>query len=549
MVRDSGVINAEGCKIPVRSSWDLDKLEYWLQGYADKEVVKFLRYGWPLGCEDPGEQVLPKNHKGAREFQSEVRDYLYAQRDKCTLIGPLKQNPFGEEARFSPLNSREKRDSEDRRIIVDLSAPRGKSINSGTPKQTYLGKVCELHYPKVDDLIKLIYKKKEKSESVKLMKVDLKSAYKQECYDPGDIHLLGMIFDDRFWFDTTLTMGACQSAGCCQRSTNALMHVYRLFGYEGVNFLDDLASAEVSELAGEAFRTLRWVLQEIKVREAVEKASPPSPIMIFLGILLNTILMRMEITPDRMSAIQAEVIRWTTKRYATLRQVQSLIGKLNFCASTVYAGRLFFSRILAFMKEMPERGYTRIQGEVKLDIQWWCKFISNFNGVSCIPELHWSTPGKVFMTDSSLKLAGGWSENEFFIFEYPQDLLAREDVFIHELESVAVLLGVRAFAHKCKGRRLLVRCDNEATVSVINTGRSHKTFTQACMRELHFWCARADCQIYAVFIRSEQNALADLLSRWEGSEANFRAFQVLTGEQDMSRLEIPQSWCRFAHNW
>lgn len=551
LVRLSQVANAKGCKIPVRSSWDLDKLQLYLEGYEDKDIVDYLRYGWPVGCVDSGMQVMPVNHKGAHLHAVEVSDYLQKQATKNTLIGPLKENPFGHRARFSPINTRCKEDGT-QRIIVDLSSPRGNSVNDGTPKKFYLDKEQELHFPTVDALVEII---QQKGPGCKLFKIDRKSAYKYEYIDPGDVHLMGMLFEGKFYFDTTLVMGARHAAGCCHRTTSALIYIHREQGFSSTCFIDDMAGGDVPECANRAFQALRDLLRELNIEEAVDKACPPATIMVFLGILFNTLLMVMEITPQRMKEIKAELIRWLRKDLATKRQVQSLIGKLNFCASVVRSGRLFFSRILTFMKTMTERGFHKISPEVQLDIKWWIRFMECFNGVSCIPEQLWVAPDFIFSTDACLVGAGGWAPaqggqdvHECFAVPFPHSLLQKKEISINELEAVALLLGVRVWGGRCKGKKMLVSCDNQATVSIVNTGRAQNSFAQACMRELHYWCAKFDCQIRAIKVDTKQNTLADLLSR-NHQEQNRREFQILTKYIIVKEKEIPEAYFDFENDW
>ena len=55
--------------------------------------------------------------------------------------------------------------------------------------------------------------------------------------------------------------------------------------------------------------------------------------MLFLGIQLDSIKQTMEIDAERLKNIKAEIAHWMGKKYATLKQVQSIIGSLSFCAS------------------------------------------------------------------------------------------------------------------------------------------------------------------------------------------------------------------------
>lgn len=536
----------------------MEKFEQLLKNYDDKDLITYLRYGWPVGCVDPGEQVLPVNHKGAQMHAAQVRRYLQKQSDNCTLIGPLKQNPFGERARFSPINTRAKKELEEgtkelaQRIIVDLSSPRGKSINDGTPKNFYLDKEQELHFPTVDALVKII---REKGQGCKLFKVDRKSAYKFENIDPGDVHLMGMIFEGEFYFDTSLVMGARHAAGCCHRTTSALIHIHQEKGFRSTCFIDDMAGGEVPDRADEAYQVLQEILRDLNILEAQDKACPPSTLMVFLGILFDTILMTMEVTPDRLKEIKVELIRWLRKRYSTKKQVQSLIGKLNFCASVVRAGRLFFSRILTFMKTMRDRGFHEVPQDVRKDIDWWIRFVEQFNGVSCIPDELWSRPGLVFSSDASLVAAGAWAPateehniNEYFTVQFPAALQCKAEVSINELEAVALLLGIRVWGGRCKGKRMLIRCDNQATVHILNTGRATNVFAQACMREVHFWCAKFDCQVRAFHLKSKLNTMADVLSRIH-EPGKREEFQILTRYMKTKEVRVPGHYFNFDSNW
>ena len=47
-VRLSGKHNFEYCRFPVPSPWNISRLEEVLCEYHDKEIVQFIKYGWPI---------------------------------------------------------------------------------------------------------------------------------------------------------------------------------------------------------------------------------------------------------------------------------------------------------------------------------------------------------------------------------------------------------------------------------------------------------------------------------------------------------------------
>ena len=56
--------------------------------------------------------------------------------------------------------------------------------------------------------------------------------------------------------------------------------------------------------------------------------------------------MTVEVTPERMIEIKELVTSWLVREEASLKELQSVIGKLNFVAACVRQGRIFISRLL-----------------------------------------------------------------------------------------------------------------------------------------------------------------------------------------------------------
>ena len=72
--------------------------------------------------------------------------------------------------------SQEKPDSENRRIIIDLSWPLGASVNAFTTSNVYLNTVFKLQYPTIDNIISTPIKL---GPGTLLYKVDLSRVFRQ----------------------------------------------------------------------------------------------------------------------------------------------------------------------------------------------------------------------------------------------------------------------------------------------------------------------------------------------------------------------------------
>jgi len=210
LIQASGVPNFIGVKLPVPTKLHIPEWETRLGEYEDRAMVDLLCYGFPIGynaTELPVSEV--KNHRGALEFSDFVDDYLDKQISRELMLGPLSYNPLGLPLSVSPLNTVPKKGKNQRRVICDLSYPRGTSINDGISKDFYLDTAIELTYPTVDTLATLL---KQFGVGAHIFKKDLKAAYRQFHIDPGDVHLTGYCWNSQFYIDIALVMGSRSAA-------------------------------------------------------------------------------------------------------------------------------------------------------------------------------------------------------------------------------------------------------------------------------------------------------------------------------------------------
>ena len=403
-----------------------------------------------------------------------------------------------------------------------------------------------LRYPSIDELAKIV---QEKGRGCKIFRRDMKKCYRQFFMDPAAIHLLGYIVDKKLYFDVSLSMGSKSSTFCCQKTTSAIMHIFRKHNFQGLNYLDDLGSAEVKELAEKAFETLGQILREIGIIEVEDKAIKPAVVAVFLGVLFNTEEMTMTIPPDRIKELRLLLEGWRTRTTASLRELQQLLGKLNFVCNTVRAGRIFVSRLINMVKETPARGRRRLNGKFKKDVEWWYKYMSRFDGISMIPDVRWQAPDVVLSTDSCLTGGGGWSSGEFFHVKYPKWLTDKENVFINELETMALIVGLKIWRERIRNCNILAYCDNQVTTEIVNSGRAKNKFAQACLREVCWITAQVNAWVKVVFTPGISNRISDSLSRWHLGEQFREQFKKDTKNWEVKECEVVEGMLQFEHIW
>jgi hypothetical protein len=380
----SGQPNFQGCKIPLNTPFNIDLWRELLSDYQDKVIVEFLLYGFPVGyAKDslPISQV--KNHKGAVEFSKEVDAYLTNEISKGVIAGPFSSNPLCLPLTISPLNSVPKKNKSDRRVISDLSFPHGSAVNDGIPKGYYLDEEVVLSFPSVDALASRL---QAVGPSALMFKKDLQRAYRQFRTDPGDTHLLGYFWQGDLYLDLALAMGIRSAAHLCQRVTSAVKFIYSKAGYILHNYIDDLAVCCGREEADSAFNILEDLLLKLGIQEAFEKSYGPASSMEFLGVHFDAPSMTMSVTPDRVKEILGLLDVWLHKSKGTKRELQALIGKLQFIAKCIRSGRIFISRLLDVLPSLRRQHHRfHINKEFKRDIMWWRNFLVVLTGCLLSP--------------------------------------------------------------------------------------------------------------------------------------------------------------------
>ena len=147
-------------------------------------------------------------------------------------------------------------------------------------------------------------------------------------------------------------MGCRSSAHIAQRFTNATTFIMFKIGIYILKYIDDLASAEKAEFA---YLSLGAMLNLCGIEEATKKSCPPSTKMTFIGVLFNTETITIEITEDRLNELRLLLRSWLNREKASLKGIQSLLGKLNFVAACVRPGRFFISRMIKWLKVLHKK--------------------------------------------------------------------------------------------------------------------------------------------------------------------------------------------------
>ena len=102
------------------------------------------------------------------------------------------------------------------------------------------------------------------------------------------------------------------------------------------------------------------------IEESMEKATPPSTKMVLIGIVFDTDNVTISIDENRLSEIIDLVTVWLDKCSCSKKELQSLLGKLNYVSQCVRHGRLFVSTPLNWLREISDVDAVSIKVITKL---------------------------------------------------------------------------------------------------------------------------------------------------------------------------------------
>ena len=99
------------------------------------------------------------------------------------MLGPFNHQPFKQWTQINPLMTRPKKNTTERRVIMDLSWPKppGVSVNGHTPKESYLGVPYKLRLPSAEDFMQLI---RQAGPGSYMCSVDISRAYRHLPCEP-----------------------------------------------------------------------------------------------------------------------------------------------------------------------------------------------------------------------------------------------------------------------------------------------------------------------------------------------------------------------------
>lgn len=512
---------------------DVEQLDQLLQevGY-DQTKTEFLtngfKHGFDLGYQGPTQRRTFSNNLKLRvgnelELWNKVIKEVQAGR----LTGPWEAPPYDNFIQ-SPIGLVPKHEVGKTRLIFHLSHPKGDSVNCHTPKE-----ICSVEYNSFDKAVRMCLKA---GKSCFTAKSDLLSAFRHLPIKPADSRWLVIKArhpNSRKWYyfcDKAVPFGSSRSCALFSAFSDALAAIFvtkaRVHFQDNTietdSYLDDFFFANfMSALCNEQVQYFIDLCDRIRFLVSMEKTVWATQIIVFLGILINTITQTLALLQDKVTKAKEMIDEVLRAKKVTVHELQKLTGLLNFFCRAIVPGRTFTRRLYYQFKQRQPYHHVKVNTDLREDLRVWLSLLEMEITV-CRPFVDFQDDAQVqeicAASDASLNPLlgiGGYYQSSWFALKYPQDFIQLAAPSVQFVELLALLCTVWTWRCHLVNSRVSLTCDNQAVVAMINSGVSSERKCMQLIRLLTFLAMKHNIRIFAKWASTKENWKADLLSRLE----------------------------------
>ena len=217
------------------------------------------------------------------------------------------------------------------RLIIDLSSPKGNSVNDGIDPA-----LTSIQYSSIDDAILHI---NQLGTGTLMAKLDIKSAYRNH---PHDRPLLCTQWKDTIYLDTRLPFGLRSAPKLFTAIADTVLWIIWLNGVPwSIHYLDDflIFAPPTSSDCYQFLQIACSICADLGF--TAHKIEGPTSCITFLGIEIDSVTAQLRLPAEKLAQLIADLYFWRNRRSCTKRQLLSLIGSLSHASRVIRPGRTY----------------------------------------------------------------------------------------------------------------------------------------------------------------------------------------------------------------
>jgi hypothetical protein len=500
-------------------------------------VCTDLQFGADIGCRgDCRSATLSSNAPSAFEFAAEITDAIAGWVAKGLAAGPFDPADRPAAAKINGIMCRAKPNGS-ARIILNMSAPAGQSVNDGIDKNAFPATMSST--------AKWLGVLHAVGRHCSIMKVDWSDAYKHIRVKESDLPLQWFSWLGKDFFELALIFGTSSSAGIFDRLAKIVLHVAlhraKFPAALVCQHLDDVcAAAPQGSKALDCFMAAyQSVAADLGVRLAPttdpDKAFPPCSAGTVLGVYYDTAAWTWEIPGEKLARLIDQIRSVLAVEEVRQDVLWSLCGRILHYMPLIPGGRFNINYVLAANNVSADRGHpVHVTAALKRQLHFWLVCLKATAGRCSIPR----PPGRLpawaveYFTDAAGgtleavgRGCGGIGRGFWFFLPWPRKIncgvkfsdgkkLSRK---LSALELVGPLICVAADFGRCRNKSVRIWVDNAGSVTIWQKGYSTRCgLCNTLVKAISTVAAGAGCQLEIEKIgrcSSEGAVLADALSK------------------------------------
>ena len=338
--------------------------------------------------------------------------------------------------------------------------------------------------------------------------------------------------------DTRMAMGMKPAPGVFHELTDIIARRLRAEGVSIVVYQDDfLIVGSSKEECARGFNLLLDLVRFLGFDVSPKKVVPPTQALTFLGVELNTNAfgsgdVTLGLSESKVSQIVTTCLSFET-RSATIKEVQSLMGRMSFAAQVIDFASTRMQAGFAAIGCAQRKGLRMINpaGQFLADLHWWSEMLPEINGLHRL-----LTKRPVVRDFWATDACTSWGIGGFFdgrTFAYSWDTIAHwgdplapargmPTWDINYMELYAVDIALKLWAPLLSGCRIVINTDNSAAYWWLLKLKSKKAHVTPLLQRIAQRLVQFDVLLGPKWLATDLNVLADCLSR-----GNFQDFPYL----------------------
>ena len=523
-----------------------------------ERVLGYIEHGADIGCRGEARRASSSsNAPSAFEYGEQVTDAIAEWVVKGYAFGPVGRGQVPAHAKISGIMVRPKPNGSVR-VILNLSAPKGCSVNDGIDK---------LEFPaKMSSTAAWLWVLDQAGRGCWITKTDWAAAYKHICVREQDTDLQWFSWCGMYFKELCLIFGSASSAGIFDDAAKLVLDLVcreaRFPKHMICQHLDDVCAAAAATakeaLSGfdKSFQKVAGSLGvELAPRDDPDKSFAPATAGVVFGVWYDTVAWTWALPADKLARLCSLLGEAIVAEQMDSKEMRSLAGKLIHIRALVPAGRFNIEKIMAVYAAAGRSDSVRVSAGCRRQLKFWLLFVQVCSGRVAIPR----PPGRLVagalqaFTDAAGgsresvgRGTGGVMGDWWYYIPWASRINAggwrvdgkKVGRKLSALELVGPLVVVAAAHRLCRGQALTVWVDNAGSVQVFNKGYSRSCrLCTTVAKATATVAAGIGCDIQVVKVTRCSSAgavLADCLSK-----ARFAQFRAVAAGAGWGLAEAP----------